>query len=517
MSYRKTWFSYVLWAIYTGVCIMLLAFMGHYMNVRYFFDGKEKQGLSVLCVLMVFPVILILYFGIRAASDAVRKRYTLHPHTAAMWEWFSAALIFALGLLYQIREFLCLTARIEAGEELALCSSEFYQNAKITVTQGNSASGSGAGWLYERLLSLFLSFLGNKLSSALLLQLLLQAVIMGLCYAVVRKLAGKLPACIALFSVAYIMGSGILEEKLDPGKLIFTLYLAGLLFLADYMRAVLYRKKGKILLTAAGLLLGGYLGILLFLDLTAATLLLFLIAFFAMAERKQGEDTAGKRIFAVFLPLVSSIFVWLFVCSVYGVQGEETLAECLQRMNGNGRWIQPFAFEGWKEERALLFFWLLLGSAAFLVIEFLRRKQANNFSAWMLAGLGAALTPFAGMGQAPCWLTSIFVWGVFAGLGIQNVTAGEPKEVRDAMLAEINEAVDEKPVQECGEPERHPDDETEQTEEASEPLKPRFIENPLPLPKKHIHKEMDYQYPVAEDAMKYDVEVDEQDDFDLKE
>lgn len=516
MSYKKTWFSYVLWVVYTGVCIMLLAFMGYYMNVRYFFDGKEKQGLSVLCALMVFPVILILYFGIRAVSDAVRKRYTIQPHTAAMWEWFAAALIFALGLLYQIRELLYLTARIDAGEEPALCSSEFYENARITVMQGTSVSSSGAGWVYERLLSLFLSFLGNKIFSALVLQLLLQAVIMGLCYAVVRKLAGKLPAGIALFSVAYAMGSGILEEKLDPGKLVFALYLAGLLFLADYMRAVLYSKKRKALLAAAGLLLGGYLGVLLFLELTTATLLLFLIVLFAMAERKQEEDTVGKRLFAVLLPFVSGILVWLAVYSVYGVQGEETLAEGLRRMSGNVRWIQPFAFEGWKEERALLFFWLLLGSAAFLTIEFLRRKQANNFSAWMLAGLGAALTPFAGNGQAPCWLTAIFVWGVFAGLGIQNVIAGEPREVRDAMLAEINEAVDEKPVSERGEPEHHPDDEIGKTTEMPESQKPRFIENPLPLPKKHIRKEMDYQYPVEDDAMKYDVEVDEQDDFDLK-
>lgn len=516
MSYRKTWVSYVLWAVYTGVCIMLLAFMGHYMNVRYFFDGEERQGLSVLCVLMVFPVILALYFGIRASADAVRKQYTVQPHTAAMWEWFAAALIFALGLLYQIREFLYLTVRIDAGEELALCGSEFYQNARITVTQGSSVSNTGAGWLYERLLSLFLSFLGNKISSALVLQLLLQAVIMGLCYAVVRKLAGRLPACITLFCVAYVMGSGILEERLDPGKLIFTLYLAGLLFLADYTRAALYRKKGKALMAAAGLLLGGYLGVLLFLDLTAATLLLFLIAFFAMAERKQEEDTAGKRMFAVLLPLASGIVVWLAVYSVCDRQSGETFAEGLQRMIGNGRWIQPFAFEGWKEERALLFFWLLLGSAAFLTIEFLRRKQANNFSAWMLAGLAAALTPFAGNGQSPCELTAIFIWGVFAGLGIQNVTAGEPREVRDAMLAEINEAVDEKPMPEHGDPEQSPKEETEQNAEVPESPKPRFIENPLPLPKKHIHKEMDYQYPVEDAAMKYDVEVDEQDDFDLK-
>lgn len=43
----------------------------------------------------------------------------------------------------------------------------------------------------------------------------------------------------------------------------------------------------------------------------------------------------------------------------------------------------------------------------------------------------------------------------------------------------------------------------------------RLIENPLPLPKKHIRKEMDYQYEVAPDKMNYDIAVEDTDDFDV--
>lgn len=44
--------------------------------------------------------------------------------------------------------------------------------------------------------------------------------------------------------------------------------------------------------------------------------------------------------------------------------------------------------------------------------------------------------------------------------------------------------------------------------------KPRMIENPLPLPKKHEHREMDYAYPVSAERMHYDVDVRDGDDFD---
>ena len=44
---------------------------------------------------------------------------------------------------------------------------------------------------------------------------------------------------------------------------------------------------------------------------------------------------------------------------------------------------------------------------------------------------------------------------------------------------------------------------------------PRFIENPLPLPKKHEKREMGYQYEITEDKMNFDVEIKENDDFDF--
>ena len=44
--------------------------------------------------------------------------------------------------------------------------------------------------------------------------------------------------------------------------------------------------------------------------------------------------------------------------------------------------------------------------------------------------------------------------------------------------------------------------------------KPRFFENPLPLPKKHVKREMDYDYEISEADMHYQVEIAEGDDFD---
>ena len=49
-----------------------------------------------------------------------------------------------------------------------------------------------------------------------------------------------------------------------------------------------------------------------------------------------------------------------------------------------------------------------------------------------------------------------------------------------------------------------------------EEKKIEYIENPLPVPKKHIRKTMDYAFVPEASQMKYDIAVSDNDDFDLK-
>lgn len=48
------------------------------------------------------------------------------------------------------------------------------------------------------------------------------------------------------------------------------------------------------------------------------------------------------------------------------------------------------------------------------------------------------------------------------------------------------------------------------------PEKPKFLDNPLPVPKKHVKKTFDYAFEPANDLMRYDIDVSDDDDFDIK-
>ncbi len=54
-----------------------------------------------------------------------------------------------------------------------------------------------------------------------------------------------------------------------------------------------------------------------------------------------------------------------------------------------------------------------------------------------------------------------------------------------------------------------------EAENALPQKKVRMIENPLPLPKKHVKRTLDYGREVPEGKYDFDLEVDEKDDFDI--
>ncbi len=96
---------------------------------------------------------------------------------------------------------------------------------------------------------------------------------------------------------------------------------------------------------------------------------------------------------------------------------------------------------------------------------------------------------------------ALFFWSVMAALGLKNAVFGGQAEVLREKIEEINASA--APIPAVAAPVA-----------AAPAKKPRFIENPLPLPKKHVKREMDYDYEVAEAEMHYDVETAEGDDFD---
>ncbi len=504
MTYRKTWFSYVLWAAYAGLCVMLLAFVGFYLYSTLPFASMFKLG-----ALVIFPITVAVYWVVREVSLFVRKKYVMHVHTAQMLEAFVVALSVVFGILYRVIMVLysgmyadiALAGQQPVQEILEVPYATYYDMALVRAGEQLTPLTHGAGYLYVLCVSAVCSFLGNKFVSAVMLQAVVQIISIILSYAVVRNTAGKLPACIVLI---YLSFSGIYIGELyriDPDSFVFMLYLAGLLLVTKYIKKYCGNYLSRPMAILGAVFAGLVTGILVYLDLKLVILLVFMVGLFTGKKTKpdEGQSNHGVGItIASFLVLIAACAVG--VCIMFEIVA-------LYRGTSFGQDVSAW-FSLYTRKSQVDFFYLindtrviaelpvivmLMMSASFLVFEFLKCRKEQNFTLWILACLLIAPTPMMKAGILPYTAIALFQWSVLAGLGLQNCIFGGQAKVVQAKIEEINASVE--PIEEG---------------------KPRFIENPLPLPKKHVKKEMDYQYPVEDKDMKYDIDVDENDDFDIQ-
>ena len=525
MTYRKTWFSCVLWILYTILCVVLLAFAGN-VWVSYFAGIPYAKGFQAgtfqplkglpdhilfLIGLLLIPVAAGVYWAVRVAAGQIRKRCMFKERTTGLLEWAVVLVTIGAGVFLRVDWTGFLLRNAESGLAVPYVSGlEYYDMAVIRESGSVTPLAYGAAHVYVLCLSAALSFLGNKLVSALAVQVFLQIVGLLLAYTVTRKAAGRLPACIVLIYLAFSAGYQTLIGLLGPECLFFDLYLIGMLILVSFVKAYCAERFSKITALLGAFGTGLAIGILIYLDLAAVTILLFVTA--AAAGRKQRQE--GKP--GCTSPGMNGAVIFTTVLSgglgLFGLSGIVSLSRGGNPLADLAAWADlqignthAFGFgSGFPYWLDIYIIGILVIFAAFLVFEFFRSGKEQNYMLWLLVCIVTAPTPLASVGVQPFGIISMYIWAVLAGLGLQNCIFGGSAKVMKAVIEEINSTVEQNEKEE-GAPEKIPEQIT----------KPRYIENPLPLPKKHVKKEMDYQYLVEEKDMKYDVDVSETDDFDL--
>lgn len=490
MIYRKTWFSYVLWAAYAGLCVMLLTYTGYCI-----YAGYVALPLAWLGALIVFPVLVCVYLALRLSCQAIRKRYSIPMHGRRMLEAAVISVSFVFGFLCRLH--VILYAVPESVSE------DYYGRALIRAGGMIEPMTHGMSQLYVYCLSGVFSFLGNGEKSAMLLQVVLQILAMTIAFSVVKKAAGWLPACVVLLSLAF---SDVFLGKIsviDPECLYLVLYLLGLLGILGFIKTYL---EGKSICggVPGAVFTGVLIGVLVYLELWSVTLLFFLVGLFI--GKREKEDGISRRLLYSFMTIVS--------CAVgfFGAIGTDAAVSNVSMERALTVWTSPYLNFRWN---GFLFgtisenspFWaVLVMLAAFLVFEFLRGGREQNYTLWLFVCV--LFTPVLLMDLNWTGYESIllFFWSMMAGLGLKNCVLGGQAEVMRAKIQGINASVGAEAIQEIKAA-------TEMAEQNAE--KPRYIENPLPVPKKHVKREMDYDHEVPESAMHFDVEIPEEDDFEL--
>lgn len=509
MIWKKTWFSYVLWALYSG--IVCLAFtLGIYQMLPENLPAMAMVGIVCLFFLVFMTVYYLLRLPVSKACP--EKKAGKGVDLIIILELILVVAGAALILTLQSGFILSADTNHLEGVE---CLKKAYVRDQVAVP----LVWHGMEWFYLYVLRTLFWVVGNRGDAALFLQLGLWLAGSLLVYRGLRKNQGSLCGILGFLGLLAVPYGLHMTRAITPLWLQFFLmslafYFLNVLFYARSKEDGQKKHTGKRLAGYAGtLLLGAFLGMVIYGDLTGITLLLSGVSLLWVLpvknEKNPGHSLRSLHLFllvagaaAVFLALLAeqaSLFKMTFQQAAmmwWKVYGEQPLDKTV--------------FLTQNTNVSILF--LVLSACLYLgVYRFFAQKEQD--------GLGAMFLPFIGMAG-------------IAATGLLHPVLGFPGLLLFLTVCatvSVGKCLEREPVEQSSTEEEKAPKDTEK-EVASgivpeeEPQKPKkkvkLLDNPLLGPKKHVARVLDYD--LKEEDLKnpkdweYDIDTQDQDDFDLQ-
>lgn len=521
MNYKKGILSVVLWFIYAMIAGTGL--VGTTMVMLLPEGASRPIGLVIagvwLAVTGLVVFLLHRFLRIKWAQGGENS-----GQVKLIIEGLFVVALIAVGIALRVREIMLYDI---SGES----SNIWFDTVKVTETTQIPRVVHGAVYFYLQVLHGLLVFLGNKTTAALVLQLVLQILTGIFLYFSVRKLTGTAAAVVAL---VYWMLCPVLSGTvvLGPEPLYQLLWMIGLRVCVEALDSFRQRGDSPGIRSVGGFFLSGIaIGILGYLDVTG--LLLLLVVFSVLFLETKRQVKLMRRIGAGALGLFGTVLTF-FVCIALDAVG-------------SGKQMENVLLAWWKVFSPGKFTWIALYEqptihtyvpskvAAVIIIAVMAtigafsywcRKEHERQSVWLALVLALGILSGCGMlSEDMPGLTLLYLLlAVAAGAGVQAVLPYEMELLREfrPVLSETVEAVPVGATQKKRrlkiqdlETEEFPEEEpTPVSEEIQETEKIQFIENPLPLPKKHVPKVLDYKLNSDDDG-DFDYPVADDDDFDL--
>lgn len=496
MIYKRTWLSILLWAAYTCAAGALLA-----IYTVLFWKNEIGMGTvyhMIAFVALVLVLIIVCYLLINKTVLKIGNKYSISRRTAIIWEIFAVICICFAGLIYRIGLYMQNGASyIDVTDYYLAASGNIGEYAELIL--------HGASYLYILFLSFVLSFFEDA-AVVVWLQIFIQMIALILAYFTVKKMVGKIAAGITMLMLA--VSSAYVNQIfiISPESLFFVLYLIGMLAVGGYVKSYCRNRLNAVTAICGAVFSGIIIGTLTYLDAASITLLILLpglVTGVCIKNEDNENDRTLTTKFAVFMIIIAVLTAGLTVMGAFAL---DAYASRLAYSEVAEAWIELY-MSYWHIDYMpsmtkyyLIECYVQVIFAVFLVISFWNTEKTQNAAPWLVLMLLIAPTPLAKTGVLPYQVFSIFIWSALAGIGLQQSCILEAESMSEKAVEETQNIAGITDGSAVG---------------AATAGKPRFIENPLPLPKKHERKELDFQYEVPEDKMKFDIEIKDGDDFDI--
>lgn len=476
MNLRKNAFSYFAWLIllfFTGAtCAFFGLILSQYIKVDMIFIAA---GLVTIFFVVVF--LLYLLIGTLSERKTIKKDYLSALNLKKTFEGIFIIALLCVGLVLRI------ALISHAGEEAA-----YFEVAKVTGQNGMMLrSVQGSVYIYCLLLHGLFHVVGNQWIAGIWLQIFLQLIGAYLAYSGVKKVLSKIPALLVLGFILFAPISIQAGLTYSPQILFFCIFAVVYNGLAAYVKRSTMKESNGLAMWLIAILLGVLIGITCYLDISGFVLLFF-PAVLPMVVREGENKIWIKRLILIVFVTILTIFVALWIDSLLSNTNIASILEAWGVLYGSYQLKLDVM-----ESRLSADFIVLIVLACCGCFSFWRKVRSERFTPYILMAITMGVLVFSGATTEN--MDGSYLLHVLLAV-LASVSVTEMFAKADVMNSEENEEIG--------------------NVEEKEEKKIEFIENPLPLPKKHVRKTMDYAFIPEDDQMKYDIVVSDTDDFDLK-
>lgn len=482
MIWKKNRFGYVLWFIYaiiTGVSLgILLAAacmeLGHPLWI----------GVLVCVIFMSIEAFLVWYFYHKIANQVSFGNSGSDKSKRRIFECVGVLVLLIVSVAVPV-----------AGIFSAPEESYYFDMAKIVNNGTVPQVVHGITYLYIGLLHFVFLFFGNTIEAGYWLQIGLVFFALTMLYFAVRRMSGAVPAFLMLLFAVFSPSVRVQALVLSPEPLFLFFYGMALLMITFCLKTG-RQTFGK------WLFLGIFTGLLVYLDVMGVTLLLFAAGIF-LVRGADVEKKLKRKAVLFLLSLLGAVFGFggAFFADVF-FSGKEP-ASILQ---ATGELYMPSLpqmsmFAAIESVRFDVI--ILLCIMAFGIFSFWCNHWSDELAIWVLVTLGTLVLLLF---QIPTQEVSGLLWcylfmTVMAGVGISNIfKIRQVAERKVDMPKQQNNSTEGKET--MGQEEKLEENReggTVTVEFEGKTREVKLLENPLPLPKKKVHKAMDFDYEVKDD------------------
>lgn len=480
---QKKAFSYLVWFLYSiSLCICLLRIAG-ILSERAGYSPIVGYGIAGLW--LILTGLLVLVVSVLTRRLPVKKAGS--KRSALVAEGLVVVLLFAVGC------FLRACGMTDAGSGTA-----YFELAKVAEGQTVPAQMQGAVSVYLYLLHFVFWLFGNHFVAGIWLQIVLQMIAGFFFYRAVRKLSG---VAASLVTLGFVMLGPLMVSQslvLSPEMLFLAMY-AIVLYLC--VCCICGGKRRWFCLLA-----GVAVSAVCYLDIMGISLLLMMLVGLLLV--RGGEEALSGRFVCAALCILGcggGFALFLLARSLISGQAFGEVFFTWWRLFCPTGFALPGMLDVYNPSIEMLCLLLVMALGIF---SFWCCYEEERLSIWSCtAGLLLLIQSF-GMttNELDGQLLLYIFFAVLSGCGAASVLS--PLEER--------EEEKEEPAEKDVIPESKPKSVVIHvpSKEAEAP-KVKFIENPLPLPKKHVKKTLDYGLTESTDRDDFDFSVADDDDFDI--